>query len=69
MPGRTAEQRLEELETRLAFQDNTVQALNDALADQQRQIEALRMEVETLRLRFESLTTALLAGQSEEQPH
>ena len=55
----SAEQRLDELETRLSFQDHTVQQLNDILTDQQRQIDRLRAEIDTLRQRLEAIGSAL----------
>lgn len=67
----TTEQRLDELETRLAFQDNTVQELNDALTDQQHQIEQQRVELENLRQRIVALSAALPLQQEEDEtpPH
>jgi SlyX protein len=47
------EQRIIELETRLAFQEKAIEELNDALTGQQRQLAA--MELQCIRL------TALLA--------
>ena len=39
------EQRVTELESRLAFQDDTIQALNDVLVEQQRVVEIGRAHV------------------------
>ena len=65
----TTEQRLDELETRLAFQDHTVQELNDALTDQQRQIEQQRIELDNLRQRLVALSAALpLQHEQDETP-
>jgi len=44
----TLEARVMELETRLAFQDDTIQALNDELVQQQRQLERLQLQMEAL---------------------
>ncbi len=65
------EQRLDELETRLSFQDHTVHQLNDALTDQQRQIDRLHAEIDTLRQRIESVSAAMptQAGEDEVPPH
>ena len=67
----TMEQRLDELETRFAFQDNTVQELNDALTDQQRQIEQQRIELDNLYQRIAALSAALPLQQEEDEtpPH
>lgn len=65
------EQRLDELETRLSFQDHTVHQLNDALTDQQRQIDRLHVEIDNLRQRIESVSAAIpaQAGDDEVPPH
>jgi len=44
----TAEQRLTELETRAAFQERLIQQLDEALASQQAQLNALRRRVDWL---------------------
>ncbi|MEN8822194.1 MAG: SlyX family protein [Abyssibacter sp.] len=48
------EARLETLETLLAHQDETLRQLNDALYQQQQQIQALRNELDALRHRVEA---------------
>ncbi len=65
------EQRLDELETRLSFQDHTVQQLNDALTDQQRQIDQLHAQINTLRQQLEAVSAALpaQAAVDEVPPH
>ena len=44
-----SEQRLADLETRYAFQDDTIAALNDVVVRQQAQIDMLIREVKMLR--------------------
>lgn len=61
-------ERIIELETRLAFQDQTIQALNGALVDQQHQIDGLRRELERLRERIGSLGVSQVASPAEETP-
>jgi hypothetical protein len=39
------ESRVMELESRLAFQDDTIQALNDVLVTQQRSIDRLELQI------------------------
>ncbi len=65
------EQRLDELETRLSFQDHTVYQLNEALTDQQRQIERLQVRIDTLMQRLEAVSAALPAQTAEAEipPH
>jgi SlyX protein len=55
-----AEERLNELESRLAFQDDTLNTLNDVLVSQQRQIELLELRLAGLARRHDEL-----AGQME----
>ncbi|MEK1940928.1 MAG: SlyX family protein [Pseudomonas sp.] len=64
------ELRVMELETRLAFQDDTIQTLNDELVEQQRIIERLQMQISALAKRQEDMQSGF--GMSEEEappPH
>jgi len=54
------EDRITELETRLAFQDDAIQSMSDELAIQQRDIERLQMQMAALLKRQEEM-----AGQFE----
>lgn len=56
--------RMDELETRLAFQDDTVQALNDVVADQQLELDRLRRALSLLARRQTDLA-ASLPGEAE----
>jgi len=49
------EVRVTELESRLAFQDDTIQALNDELVAQQRVVERLQLQLAALAKRQEEL--------------
>lgn len=60
--------RLIELENRIAFQDHTLQELNEVIVRQQREIDDLRRELEALRAQFQALAPALVASRSEETP-
>lgn len=42
------EMRINELESRLAFQDDTLQTLNDVLVEQQRQLDRLQLQLVAL---------------------
>lgn len=42
------ESRIIELETRLAFQDDTIATLNDVLVEQRRELERLQLQVQAL---------------------
>ncbi|WP_433769235.1 SlyX family protein [Pseudomonas putida] len=54
------EDRVTDLESQLAFQDDTIQALNDVLAAQQRIVERLQAQMAALLKRQEEM-----AGQFE----
>ena len=62
------ENRLIEIETRLAFQDHTLQELNAVVVRQQRDISALTRELETLKAQFKTLAPDLVASRAEEPP-
>jgi len=48
MPDESLEQRINELESKTAFQDDAITALNDALAHQQQTIRQLQRSMEKL---------------------
>ncbi|KDD68366.1 SlyX protein [Pseudomonas sp. BT76 TE3572] len=54
------EERVTDLESQLAFQDDTIQALSDVLATQQRAVERLQLQMTALLKRQEEM-----AGQFE----
>lgn len=60
--------RVMELESRLAFQDDTVQALNDVLVAQQRQIDLLEMRLAALARRQQELGESIGGGNDEAPP-
>ena len=62
------DQELIDLQTRLAFQDDTLDQLNRTLASQQRQIDQLQQQVEALRNQGKSLTPSNVASPEEETP-
>ncbi len=61
-------ERLEDLESRLAFQENSIQELSDIIAGQQKQIEQLQLMVSALRDQVRNLTPSLIASEAEETP-
>ena len=65
------ENRLVELETRLAFQDETLQTLNIELGRQQQEIALLTLEIATLKAHLRSLTPDPGAGPAQDPlpPH
>ena len=60
--------RVDELETRLAFQDDTIQALNDALAAQQFELDRLRSSLELVAKRQADLAAQIPGDAGEEAP-
>jgi len=62
------EERLEQLESRIAFQDSTIQDLSDMVATQQKEIERLLLDVSTLQEHVRSITPSLVADQADEVP-
>ena len=60
--------RMDELETRLAFQDDTIQALNDAVSRQELELERLRRALELLARRQADLAASMPAETEDDQP-
>lgn len=60
--------RLTELETRLAFQDNTIGELNDVIAAQDRRIAQLERTLATLKGQMQIMAPSLIASAAEETP-
>lgn len=66
------EQRIIELETRLAYQEHTLTELNDVLTDQQQQLTRLQGALVTLTSRLEAMADDIPGGGTppgERPPH
>jgi SlyX protein len=63
-----AEQRITDLESRLAFQDDTIQTLNDVLVAQQRELERLQLQIAALARRQEEVGGQIDADEDEAPP-
>jgi len=64
--------RLDELESRLAFQDDVIESLNEVVARQDREIALLTQRVADLTAKFEELATSAApaaASGHEPPPH
>lgn len=59
--------RITELETRGAFQDDTIQALNDALVQQRRELDHLQLQMRELIRRFEEMAVQV-PGEPDDAP-
>ena len=62
------EQRIAELETQVAFQEDTIQTLNDIVTRQQLQIGKLELEVQALAAQLRQLNDAMRRPEAEEAP-
>jgi len=62
------EQRINEVETRLAFQETTLQELNEALTNQQLQLSQLQSVLEKLRERIIELASNMQPDATVEPP-
>ncbi|MVW75316.1 SlyX family protein [Pseudomonas xionganensis] len=60
--------RISELESRLAFQDDTIQALSDELAAQQRLLERMQMQIALLAKRQEEVAGQFGISEDEAPP-
>lgn len=60
--------RVVELETRVAFQDQAMQELNEAVTRQQREIDRLARELDALRERLRALAPSPVVPPDEETP-
>jgi SlyX protein len=62
------QQRIAELETQLAFQEDTLQTLNEIVTRQQQQIDKLEREVQALLAQLRQLSDAMQKPEGEEAP-
>jgi SlyX protein len=60
--------RVMELESRLAFQDDTIQALNDVLVAQQRSLERMQLQMAALIKRQEEMGGQFEAFEEDAPP-
>lgn len=67
----TLEERIAELEIRQAFQDDTIQTLNDVIVEQQKALDRYAAQIRLLAERQAELQTAGGGGSEEEAapPH
>ena len=62
------ENRVTDLESQLAFQDDTIQSLNDVLAAQQRAVERLQLQMAALLKRQEEMAGQFKSFEEEAPP-
>jgi len=63
-----SDDRIEELETRLSFQENVLQTMSDEMAKQQHQLELLMLEVKRLSKALEMASSGSSTNQADEPP-
>lgn len=61
-------QAIEELQTKVAFQEHTIELLNDALTSQQDQLEKLQRQLRHVIDKVQAMQPSDIAKQSEETP-
>jgi SlyX protein len=57
-----------ELETKIAFQEDLIQALNSTLAEQQLELVEMKRDIEELQTQFRSIATSLASTTKDETP-
>jgi len=62
------EKKLADIETRIAFQDQELQTLNEVIIDQQKQIDRLHEKISLLEDKIRDLKTSSLTPEVEETP-
>ncbi|MEH6386258.1 MULTISPECIES: SlyX family protein [Pseudomonas] len=62
------ENRIDELEAKMAFQDDTIQALNDMVGKQQLELDTLRRAVELLASRQADLAASMPGEAADDEP-
>jgi len=62
------EERLAELEIRVAFQEKTLQDLNDVVTRQQAQLDSVVRELQALKGRIKAVMVSNVASEVEETP-
>jgi len=62
------ENKIINLESKLAFQDETINDLNEVITDQQQQLDQLREEIRLLSLRIASVAESSAGTEEKEAP-
>ncbi len=66
---KTLSERIDVLETRLAYQDETIETLNQTITAQWKQIDALTRQVKALNERLQEASAQAPGPASERPPH
>lgn len=62
------EERIAELEIKIAFNEKAIADLNDVVTAQNNEISKLRKDLQVLKERFSAAISSNIAGESEETP-
>ncbi len=62
------DKRITDIEIQLMHQENTIQQLNEVIADQQQAIEKLQADVKRIVEHLRTITPSLVRDASEEEP-
>lgn len=62
------ENKIIDLQSKLAFQDETINELNEVITDQQNQLDQLREEIRLLGLRIASVAESSSTSEEKEPP-
>ena len=62
------DERIIELETRVAFQEESIHSLSQAFSHQQQIINELRLEIDELRQRLKAVTTSVFDEETIDLP-
>lgn len=65
----STEDKINELETRIAFQDELLQKLDDALASQQQQLMDLERRIKLLTEQIQQIESGSIDPDNEKPPH
>jgi len=66
---KTLSERIDRLETRLAYQDDTIETLNQTITAQWKQIDALTRQIAQLNERLQEADTNAPGPANERPPH
>ncbi|MGY3604885.1 MULTISPECIES: SlyX family protein [unclassified Bradyrhizobium] len=67
--AKTLAERIDALETRIAYQDDTIETLNETITAQWKQIDALTRQMGELRERLQEAESNTAAAVNERPPH
>lgn len=62
------DERVEKLEIKVSFQDDTIQSLSDTVARQDREIVYLKQELDALKNKLKDINAGVVKPEEEETP-